>query len=497
MLQTRPTTLIVAAALLASQLPAATAAPACNASIDSHDPLHGLVRAGNDFQCVDGVETLDACVSLCCKSDRCVSFSYNDPWTLDTDYMGCKKPTPAGDRSPCCCLKDKVSPLEANKWDMNITTGTRPPPPPAPCRSSLDCNLNGDCDTSTGLCKCDAAWTDFDCGTLNLIPAASLDGAYQHKVNMADCATSCGPSSWGGLPLKVGDTYHLFASQFVQNCTLKGWNRGSTVIRAVADNPMGPFKFAQTVFGTFHHNPTVRRLSAQQSGTGKELFVMFMIGAEVPPPAGTGAACTSSDYNGHHLEGYISIAWAEHIEGPWMESAHAILPSGSPGSWAPLITDEKNSTAMYLFFRGTNWPVDGYERIGLAKAESWKGPYGRVSDQPLWGPVNDTRKFVEDPFVWRSARGVHMLSHGHFDENGYYACAERPEGPWQFRIKPAYTNVVEITNGTKEVLVQRERPQLWFDEHTGAPSILFTGVAPPGASFYGYTYTFAQRIAAG
>ena len=90
-----------------------------------------------------------------------------------------------------------------------------------------------------------------------------------------------------------------------------------------------------------------------------------------------------------------------------------------------------------------------------------------------------------------------MLSHGHFDENGYYACAERPEGPWQFRIKPAYTNVVAMANGTKEVLVQRERPQLWFDEHTGAPSILFTGVAPPGASFYGYTYTFAQRIATG
>ena len=45
--------------------------------------------------------------------------------------------------------------------------------------------------------------------------------------------------------------YHLFASQFVQNCTLKGFNPASTVVRAVADKPEGPFVFAETVFGTF------------------------------------------------------------------------------------------------------------------------------------------------------------------------------------------------------------------------------------------------------
>lgn len=35
--------------------------------------------------------------------------------------------------------------------------------------------------------------------------------------------------------------------------------------------------------------------------------------------------------------------------------------------------------------------------------------------------------------------------------------------------------------------------QLLFDD-AGHPSILYTGVAPPWAAFYGYTYTFAQRI---
>jgi hypothetical protein len=101
---------------------------------------------------------------------------------------------------------------------------------------------------------------------------------------------------------------------------------------------------------------------------------------------------------------------------------------------------------------------------------------------------------VEDPWAWEDERGFHMLTHGHFDESGYYACAEKAEGPWQFRHQPSYSNVVAMADGSTRTLTQRERPQIWFDENTGEPSILFTGVAPPESSFYGYTYTFAQRI---
>ena len=63
------------------------------------------------------------------------------------------------------------------------------------------------------------------------------------------------------------------------------------------------------------------------------------------------------------------------------------------------------------------------ERIGVAKATSWKGPYGRPfgNNDPLWDK-NDQAAFVEDPSVWQDERGFHMISHGHFDERGYYAC---------------------------------------------------------------------------
>lgn len=474
-----------------------SSSPTCNISIDSTDPRKGLVRAGDDITCINGVVSAQACGEACCNHNgsACLSFSFNDPWTLKQSYLGCIN------GSPCCCLKSSVPALEPNHWEMNITSGLVKQPPKL-CKTCMDCNLNGEC-LPSGKCECDAGWADDDCGELNLVPAASLDGAYQHKVDLKDCSVSCGPSSWGGLPVKGPDNkYHLFASQFINNCTLAGWDRGSMVVRAVSDDPFGPYTYAETVFPTFHHNPTIRRLSPAQAKaggyTGGELFVIYMIGDDAPPPSGKGAKCQSSDYNNHHLEGYISMAWSHSVFGPWNESKHALLGPGDQNTWDTMVTNPaplflEDGTA-YLYFRGTQWPVNGYERIGVAKAASWKGPYGRVSDDPLWGPFDDQRKFVEDPWVWNSTRGYHMLSHGHFDEKGYYACAPTPEGPWQFRIKPSYTNVVKMADGTTQALVQRERPQLWFDETTGEPSILFTGVAPPGAKFYGYTYTFAQRI---
>ena len=295
-------------------------------------------------------------------------------------------------------------------------------------------------------------------------------------------------------------TYHLFAAQFVQNCTLGGWNPGSSVVRATSKTAFGPYTYAETVLGTFHHNPTVRVLNANQSGTGSTLYVMYMIGDDVPPPTGNGANCRyDAALDPHHLEGYITMAWSDSLLGPWNKSRHSILSPGGVDEWDAMVTNPAPlimpSGEAYLYFRGTRWPKDGYERIGLAKAATWRGPYGRISDDPLWGPFEDSRKFVEDPFVWQSPRGFHLLSHGHFDEKGYYACSLHPEGPWQFRVAPTYTNTINMSDGSQETFVQRERPQLWFDEITGDRAILFTGVAPPGASFYGYTYTFAQRVA--
>merc|ERR1712217_160900 len=154
-------------------------------------------------------------------------------------------------------------------------------------------------------------------------------------------------------------------------------------------------------------------------------------------------------------------------------------------------------TTAYLFYRGTQWPTNGFERIGLTKATHFKGPFGRVFEESIFtGREDQPHTFAEDPYIWKDhkGRGYKGLFHGHWDEYGYYAFAKCVEGPWIFRDEPAYGPTIALENGSNQTLQQRERPQLFFDEDTGEPSILFTGVTPPHAKHYGYTYTFAQRI---
>ena len=92
----------------------------------------------------------------------------------------------------------------------------------------------------------------------------------------------------------------------------------------------------------------------------------------------------------HHLEGYIKMAWSASLEGPWNYSRHTMVTPGSVNDWDAMVTNPSplflaDGTA-YIFYRGTQWPVNGYERIGFAKATSWKGPYGRPfgNHDPLW-----------------------------------------------------------------------------------------------------------------
>ena len=71
---------------------AAAAAAVCNHTIDSNDPVHGSVRAGNDVTCVplpSNASQLEDCIQRCCDTNGCTSFSYNHPWTVGP-YFQCE-----------------------------------------------------------------------------------------------------------------------------------------------------------------------------------------------------------------------------------------------------------------------------------------------------------------------------------------------------------------------------------------------------------------------
>jgi hypothetical protein len=94
----------------------------------------------------------------------------------------------------------------------------------------------------------------------------------------------------------------------------------SEVSHAVAGKPEGPYKFKETLFKTFHHNPTVRKL---KDGT----FLMFMIGGTI---AGTDDCSSKSGTDaGEVAISSILVSSAPSVHGPWSEPIGPILARGA------------------------------------------------------------------------------------------------------------------------------------------------------------------------
>merc|ERR1719460_2728367 len=99
------------------------------------------------------------------------------------------------------------------------------------CTRDEDCELNGVCHTEMRVCQCDPEWKGETCGKMRL-------GKPQYAYGGPDSDVT----SWGaGPPVKQGDKWYLFVTEMDHNCGLSEWQHHSTVIRAVADRPAGPF----------------------------------------------------------------------------------------------------------------------------------------------------------------------------------------------------------------------------------------------------------------
>lgn len=76
------------------------------------------------------------------------------------------------------------------------------------CSTNSECQYNGVCQAQT--CSCDPGWKGSTCGELDLLPSSfEGTGAYGFSPNV---------SSWGGAPLLVNGTYHLYVAEMIN-----GW----------------------------------------------------------------------------------------------------------------------------------------------------------------------------------------------------------------------------------------------------------------------------------
>jgi hypothetical protein len=361
------------------------------------------------------------------------------------------------------------------------------------CQTDLDCSLNGVCDSLIKTYVCDSDWKASDCSALNLQPATRNTGYNK---------TAGGTSSWGSKIIHDPEEpklFHLFLAEFGDGCGLDYWSPYSRIIRVDSEvGPQGPYEFVEEVIGTFAHNPTVIYSSADK------LYLFYYIGCDFSPPE----ICTAPSFscgprNDLNAESGISVASSPDLK-TWTFVGQ-IFSGQNDDDWDadvtnpspfPLYSSGNHTASILLAYRDCLYNCNGAELLNLATAPGLKGPYTKISPNPILENGN------EDPFLWRDKRGnYHMLLHSLEPEGGFgdgpkvgrYAYAKEFEGPWIVNNKTlAFDTHVEYTDGTSIDFYRRERPQLFFSEDGEmTPLFLTNGVQEVGS---GMSYRIIQPL---
>ncbi|KAJ5915428.1 hypothetical protein N7466_011361 [Penicillium verhagenii] len=357
-----------------------------------------------------------------------------------------------------------------------LLTPSKSQPQFQPCTKNEDCNLNGLCTSNS--CTCDPGWTGPTCGHLHLSPSTPNTGYNR---------TSEGISSWCNSIIRDPHNttlHHLFVSEFTHNCGLDYWSPYSRIIRAESSTgPEGPYAFKQVVAPSFAHNPSVLWSAREQ------MYLLYHIGcvrAELP------GACAVVEFgcgvgNGVNGESGIAVLGSRDLVS-WVDLG--VVFEGVDGvGWdadvtnpAPVhVGDGDGDGEVLLGYRGCPFDCNGTERIGIASAGTFAGPYRARS----WRPVFEEAS--EDPFVWVDKRGnFHMLVHSLLPDAGFgdgpnvgrHAYSRSWDGPWVFDTETvAFDTTVLFTDGSQIEYYRRERPSLFFSEDGEmTPLFLSTGV---------------------
>lgn len=197
------------------------------------------------------------------------------------------------------------------------------------------------------------------------------------------------------------------------------------------------------------------------------------------------------------------ILYAPSLDGPWTfqtafgpnaTGSHPFFPS-SVDNPAPFFYP--NGSIGVMFRSYTRASAQYHSSIGIAYADSWKGPW-TLPTEPIFPGLE------EDPFFWyqNNTNSFHAIFHnmGGCKDVGCHAFSK--DGlSWTLSKNPCYSYNVSFTDGKEKVFSRRERPQLVFDPATGVPTHLINGVQLPrdeqpkeGQQDYTYSIIVPLRV---
>ena len=316
-------------------------------------------------------------------------------------------------------------------------------------------------------------------------------------------------NTWGVSVIRVNNTYHGYMTEIANRCLLGDYGMASQVVHLTAPTPLGPFTRHGVVLVGFAHNP-----QAVVAADGR--VVLFHIGAPLAP--GCLAACSANGTvqprpahcaHGPDTNHGVSVAVAASPAGPFQRYPYifeAGANSTSATNPAPLLL--ANGTLVVAVRRATA-PT---QPLFVGHIDSPQGPWRRL-DVPVYATAAASpATFEEDPFLFQTARGFHMLTHRAVLRTAQVA-GPPPLGPWLCGGGHLYSpdllawyegeNVYNHSAGDAAQcgivlagsgaanLTSRQRPTLLFDGAT--MTHLYSG-ASVGVSEYVRSFTLVQPL---
>jgi hypothetical protein len=352
----------------------------------------------------------------------------------------------------------------------------------APCNTAADCSLNGDC--VQNVCVCDAAWNgSATCDVLSILPADKATGYH----------TSA--SSWGGTSVQDSlGIWHLYAAEMINGCGLSSWKGNSVVMHATGFAQNGPFTRLETAIPQFGHNPKAFLApdnitwliynigggtwqSPTQNCTGSSATSAFLDIVDPVSPTGDGCG-PEPPLNGGCG---IFIASSNTPYGPWQiqpliirDQNRSALLDCTHTNPSPVFLP--NGTVLLAFNAG--YCHNHLETIGIATAPHWSGPYTLLKTEPIFLDSNGNPHQCEDPTLWVTERGWHMMVHNFGSQISLYAHSEDAY-TWILHTNSSgpYSGSIAWTDGTNDSL-DVERPQLLWSsgrDGVGHPTFLVNG----------------------
>lgn len=282
---------------------------------------------------------------------------------------------------------------------------------------------------------------------------------------------------WGGSTVAHSDgKYYMLFSRWPRETGHDAWVTHSEIACAVADSPLGPFKFINTVLpcssskwdADVGHNPTVI------IHHGK--YYLYYTGNY-----GNG------NYWDNRNHQRVGVMVANHPAGPWQSFDKPLLDV-TPNSWDSMLSTNPSCTQMpdgrfLLIYKavGSEYEAPFYGPVvhGAAFADNPLGPFLK-HHKPIF-EVHGAKFPGEDPFIWTQNGTIYALLK---DNANYYSPYMRSivlfkshnGTDWRQCTNAFISRQFKYSNGKIIEFDRVERPQILLEN--GLPSVLYCGVKP-------------------